>query len=424
MLLSYSFENFGPFKDRAHFSMLPGTRMNRYRDNEVEFDRGFRVSKSAVVVGENGGGKTTIAKSMKQLQQLISTANKTLRVSKNTINANLQENYPVTKQCYELEALILVETTDQAPPVETTDQASYYIYHFILELNGFGIVKEYLGRRLIGKTKEELLYHVKTDYKRDADSKVVTAMATGTLNPKYFTASDSLKESIQKFQMGIVLNRVAGFCPEVIVPFIKWITDCLVIKCTEFADLSVYSDLNFADTDEQTLDIIQSQEFFDLFRLVDPTILQIKVDPKEPYKATKIIRMDENGQKYSIQLIEESTGIREFFCWAEQLWKIINENKTLFADEIDRVLNPVLAAKLVAYINNSEHHGQFIFTTHNALHLNFRDFRKEQMWIVSKSHVPLSSELYSIADFDGVRYNNKTLYKQYLNGYFGGIGNG
>lgn len=395
MLLNYSVTNYGGFKDTATLSMVPGVEMQRYEDNEVDFGNDIKVLKSAVIVGENGGGKTTLARSMRTLQDLVSASNKVLKAQYGTVNANLQHLYPAASQKYELEAVIEIN-------------GEIYVYHFLLELDGEGIVQEFLFRRKSTSKKEELIYS--TDRK-----------AGIRLNLKHFPDAKKFVKSIQDFPMGTVLSRVGVFGQEVVTPFIEWMANSLVVKCTEFADLSIYSAL---EADEQTLTIIQSEGFAELFRLADSSIVRIEIDKKDPYRATKVIRMDEKGEEYGIPLIAESTGIREFFCWSEQIWKILYENKTVFADEVDRVLNPVLASRLIAYVNNSKHKGQFIFTTHNALHLNFDDFRKEQMWIVSKGEEPLTSELYSIADFRGIRYSNKHLYEAYLNGFLGGIEHG
>ena len=395
MLLNYSVTNYGGFKDTATLSMVPGVEMQRYEDNEVDFGNDIKVLKSAVIVGENGGGKTTLARSMRTLQDLVSASNKVLKAQYGTVNANLQHLYPAASQKYELEAVIEIN-------------GEIYVYHFLLELDGEGIVQEFLFRRKSTSKKEELIYS--TDRK-----------AGIRLNLKHFPDAKKFVKRIQDFPMGTVLSRVGVFGQEVVTPFIEWMANSLVVKCTEFADLSIYSAL---EADEQTLTIIQSEGFAELFRLADSSIVRIEIDKKDPYRATKVIRMDENGEEYGIPLIAESTGIREFFCWSEQIWKILYENKTVFADEVDRVLNPVLASRLIAYVNNSTHKGQFIFTTHNALHLNFDDFRKEQMWIVSKGKEPLTAELYSIAEFgNNIRYNNKHLYEAYLSGFLGGIGN-
>lgn len=92
----------------------------------------------------------------------------------------------------------------------------------------------------------------------------------------------------------------------------------------------------------------------------------------------------------------------------------------VFADEMDRVLNPILSDRVIAYINGMEHRGQFVFSTHNVLHLNLKTYMKEQIYFITKSKDELTSELYSPADFPEVRYENTKIYEFYMKGILGG----
>ena len=38
------------------------------------------------------------------------------------------------------------------------------------------------------------------------------------------------------------------------------------------------------------------------------------------------------------ELQQDSTGVREFFAWAVQIFRVVYENRVVFADEMDRVL--------------------------------------------------------------------------------------
>ena len=98
----------------------------------------------------------------------------------------------------------------------------------------------------------------------------------------------------------------------------------------------------------------------------------------------------------------------------------VYENKVVFADEMDRVLNPILSDRVIAYINGMEHRGQFVFSTHNVLHLNLKTYMKEQIYFITKSKDELTSELYSLADFPEVRYENTKIYEFYMKGILGG----
>ena len=113
------------------------------------------------------------------------------------------------------------------------------------------------------------------------------------------------------------------------------------------------------------------------------SICGIEVDKDKPYGKSLIIRKDSEGNEIRRELQQDSTGVREFFAWAVQIYRVINQNRVIFADEMDRVLNPILSDRVIAYINGAEHHGQFIFSTHNVLHLDLRTYMKEQIYIFS-----------------------------------------
>ena len=149
-------------------------------------------------------------------------------------------------------------------------------------------------------------------------------------------------------------------------------------------------------------------------------VCSIDVDKDRPYGKTLIIRKDADGHEIRRELQQDSTGVREFFAWSVQIYRVIYENRVVFADEMDRVLNPILSDRVVAFVNGAEHHGQFIFSTHNVLHLDLKNYMKEQIYFVTKSKDSLTSELYSLADFPDVRYENTKVYEFYMKGILGG----
>ena len=104
--------------------------------------------------------------------------------------------------------------------------------------------------------------------------------------------------------------------------------------------------------------------------MVDYSICGIELDREKPYSKTIIIRKDENSNLFRRELQMDSTGVREFFAWAVHIFRVVYENKIVFADEMDRVLNPILSDRVIAFVNGAEHNGQFIFSTHNVLHLD------------------------------------------------------
>lgn len=171
---------------------------------------------------------------------------------------------------------------------------------------------------------------------------------------------------------------------------------------------------------EADIDIIKDSRYLEIFRMVDYSICGIDVEMDKPYSKTLVVRKNAEAKLFKRELAQDSTGVREFFAWAVQIFRVVYENKIVFADEMDRVLNPILSDRVIAYINGMEHRGQFIFSTHNVLHLNLKTYMKEQIYFVTKSKDHLTSEMYSLADFPEVRYETTKVYEFYMKGILGG----
>ncbi len=138
------------------------------------------------------------------------------------------------------------------------------------------------------------------------------------------------------------------------------------------------------------------------------------------FSKTLIVRQKRDGGTFARELAQDSSGVREFFAWAVQIFRVVYENKTVFADEMDRVLNPVLSDRVISFICGKTHYGQFIFTTHNILHLDLKNYMKEQIYFITKDVETLDSELYSLADFPEIRYETTKIYEFYMKGILGG----
>ena len=155
--------------------------------------------------------------------------------------------------------------------------------------------------------------------------------------------------------------------------------------------------------------------------MIDYSICGLQVNEENPYTKSIILRKDKNGIVFQRELQMDSTGVREFLIWAIEIFRVVYEDRIVFADEMDRVLNPVLSDRVVSFITGSEHKGQFVFSTHNVLHLDLKTYMKEQIYFVTKDRDSLTSELYSLADFPEVRYETTKIYEFYMKGILGGI---
>ena len=198
--------------------------------------------------------------------------------------------------------------------------------------------------------------------------------------------------------------------------FVNWINNSLIVESKRY-NYNLYKDIQ---NEEDDLRILKDSRFLDIVKMVDYSICEIEIDEERPFSKSRIIRKSADGRSFSRDLDMDSAGVSEFFAWAVQLFRVVYENKTVFADEMDRVINPILSERMVAFVNGSRHTGQFIFSSHNVLHLDLKNYMKEQIYFVTKNREDLNSELYSLADFPEIRYETTKIYEFYMKGILGG----
>lgn len=220
-----------------------------------------------------------------------------------------------------------------------------------------------------------------------------------------FLAGDSI---------GLLVSKFALLGDKDALAAVEWMTEKLY---PESLTSDMTDDVIRQDAD---MHILEEQRYLEIFRMVDYSICGIELDREKPYSKTVIIRKGENGKDFRRELQMDSTGVREFFAWAVHIFRVVYENKVVFADEMDRVLNPILSDRVLAFVNGAEHKGQFIFTTHNVLHLDLKRYMKEQIYFVTKNREQLTSEMYSLSDFPEVRYEITKIYEFYMKGILGG----
>ena len=389
MLIYYRFNNFCSFNRESEFSMNAptGKVKKRFPDNYVETAEGFDVLKSAVIVGENAGGKSNFINSLKYLKSLFVTNSqvKSVRPYVNAASLN-DEKSPVQK--FEL--------------CFRADNGKVYVYY--LHLNESGIVYEEL--QTLKKRNAIASSLFKAEKQFDGFWSISAKETSG------------LRKRMDKFlsgeSIGLLVSKFALLGDEDALEVIGWMTEKLYPE-------SLTSDMR-DDVIKQDADmhILEDERYLEIFRMVDYSICGIELDKEKPYSKTIIIRKDDNGNYFRRELQMDSTGVREFFAWAVHIFRVVYENKVVFADEMDRVLNPILSDRVIAFVNGAEHNGQFIFSTHNVLHLDLKTYVKEQIYFVTKNREQLTSEIYSLADFPEVRYETTKIYEFYMKGILGG----
>ncbi len=411
MILNYKFGNFMSFRENVEFSMMaPKTKVkNRFPDNYIASDVGIDVLKTAVVVGENAGGKSNFVRSLSYLQSFFMET-ETPKAYRNVVNTNnIQDFCPQkskTSQFFDIEVFM--------------KENILYLYH--LEVDFVGIVKEALYFKNQVKNRYKKIFSMeREDYAVECDrnkrGSEVRAKYLLDVPESENEIEKSLEKAVnQKTALGLTITKLAMLGNEHAIAFTDWIKNSLCPE-TNIINYDIYKSMK---NEEDDLRILHDPRYLDIFRMIDYSIIELKVDEEKPFSKTIVIRQKKDGSTFARELAHDSSGVCEFFAWAVQIFKVVYENKIVFADEMDRVLNPVLSDRVISFICGKKHFGQFIFTTHNVLHLDLKNYMKEQIYFITKNIETLESELYSLADFPEIRYETTKIYEFYMKGILGG----
>jgi AAA15 family ATPase/GTPase len=99
-----------------------------------------------------------------------------------------------------------------------------------------------------------------------------------------------------------------------------------------------------------------------------------------------------------------------------------SSRKVYVVDELDRSLHTLLTRSLIeSYLNccSASSRAQFIFTTHDALLMDQRLLRRDEIWVTERKSDG-SSDLFSFGEYKDARKDND-IRKSYLQGRLGGV---
>lgn len=118
---------------------------------------------------------------------------------------------------------------------------------------------------------------------------------------------------------------------------------------------------------------------------------------------------------------EESSGTQRYFALSGPLFDVLENGRTLFVDELDSSLHPLLVRYIVELFHNPQINtkgAQLIFNTHDTTLMDGSLFRRDQIWFVEKDRQGCS-HLYPLLDYSPRK--DEALGKGYLLGRYGAI---
>ena len=411
MIKTFTFRNFLSFKDEMKFSLEREINDDSHKDSFFKI-QDVELLKSAVVYGANASGKSSFSKAFVFFHNFIVTS-----------YANALNNRIPTVP------FLLNSKTENEPSlfeVELITKEKKYIYGF--EVSQEKVLSEWLHQYPQKKILFDRIGNEINSNKRHFKE------ATAALEKQ--TRSNVLFLSLIAANNGTVSNDI--------IEEIKKIN----VYPAENRDLILnYGFTHYEKYQSEILNFLQEadfniEEFLFEQKEMDRNEFENSFPPEMPRQlidlattggskfvhrkvSTVHIKYDENGSAIGKVpfnfMAQESGGTKQMFGFAALFLDALKEGKTLFIDELDSSLHPVLCRFIVQAFNSKKKNpknAQLIFTTHDVSLLDSEILRRDQIFFIEKDKYG-ASNLFSLSDL-GER-KDLSYSKRYFEGRYGAL---
>ena len=270
LLLEYTFKNFHSFGGEAHFSLRATEDIRKnFPDNYIHGN--LDVLRSAVMVGENAGGKSNFMKSLSYLKSLFrenSFIESSLKHICDTYNDGEETTIDKTEQSFSISALI--------------DGCEY---RYELEIDCLGIKHELfvlkrseenialtdtVGQIQLKNRGDKPLIELKYELGVDRDENIIDKRISAALQSSEDAEHDGL--NITKF-------AILGVKPA--VAFIKWMNDTLCVNV--YPDGEYYS-ASRRITKEDLRILENKKNFLPILQMADSSIVDLSWTPERLFQ--------------------------------------------------------------------------------------------------------------------------------------------
>lgn len=405
MLLTFSFKNFGPFKDECLFDMRAVEAYKEHPSHLIELARNKHALKVAVVYGANASGKSQFIQayrcfarmallSFQRTQPLLRPADSELRMP--SMCARLYRPYMLDEGEGDIELEALFEAED-----------GQYQYGFCF--NDREIAQEWL-------------YFYKSGTERRTPTTILERSGPA---PTDVSLGSTVRVECQKY-----LENLAPDC--LALSYFEHLKlNNSVFQRTMQQILSVQPNINamdmhqhryvsrhlFGDVDDEEL----REGLLSMLRKIDISIHGFEVErhgEDDDYQRVFTMHRGIDGREYRLPIELESDGTQKIIALYGSIQRAIDSGQCLMVDELDADLHPLLLKMIVNHFHKQDGKAQLIFTAHDVSLLNRRTLRRDQVWFTDREEGDYSS-LHSLSEY---RVRKDAAYDSaYLGGVFGAI---
>lgn len=413
MLIEFRVSNFKSIREEQVFSLVASSDKKSCEENVIKRDellgmKGLRYLKGAAVYGANASGKSTLVQALQFMAEYVKNC-----------ATDMKPDQPTGRNPFRLD-----NTSAQEPTTfEVTFVANKVRYQYGVSLNDVEVIEEYLIAYPKGSAQK--WFH----RGGEGDDEWATS--------SYFKGHTGLQEKTRKNALFLSVGAVWNH-PQ-LTPVYEWFSGQLKflgLSCFEFLSPTFTLD-RIAQNDEDKGRIWKLMQAADLglrgvmiedlvtpaeqFRQEHPDL--VVPDNVENVKELLSLLFEHHvgNEKFYIEHAEESAGTRRFFSMVGPWLDILANGYTVFVDEIDTSLHPILTREILKMLFSDEFNpngAQVVFTTHNPTLLDQNLIRRDQVWFTEKDQ-KAATHLYPLTDYSPRQ--GEALAKGYLAGRYGAI---
>ncbi len=385
MLVQFMLKNVLSFKEETVLDM---TAINAYKEHQcnlidhVTKEKYLRV---AAIYGANASGKSNFYMAMSYFQRIIWESLDNVKNDKATAIKKYYHPFSFDGEEGNSEFQIVLILGD-------------YEYKYGFEYNSDCIAAEWLYRKNL-QTKRTSRIFERTTKKVDFGSCVRKEC-------------EAYKEQIPVETLVLTFFNKLKLKTDVFRNVFSRVMDTLVVPIDFWEDIGLLKDFlpELIDNNKSAL--------VEFLSAIDTGIKDITYDDSE--KEIKFItyHQGKDGVLHPLDLYFESEGTIKSIMLFIYARAAILHNKSIFVDELNVKLHPLLLKFIIDLFYENESQAQLIYTTHDTTLMDKKFFRRDQIWFVQKDEFGYS-ELSALSDFK-VR-SDASFEKDYLAGVYGGI---
>lgn len=418
MLIQFSVSNYRSMKKKQIFSMVSNSGHELQDTNTISFHNNkLELLRSAAIYGPNASGKTNLIEALKTMEKIV------LRSAKGQRGDEL----PVTPYLFDS------QTQKQPVEFEVIFISDDVRYQYGFAATSKQIIEEWLFAYPKGRSQnwiERKFNPEKQEYEWGKMDKLVGAKSLwqAATRPNALFLSTAIQ--LNNTQLQPVFDWFDNVLR--IIPIGDLSPGFTIRQCeSHHSRQNIIDFLNIADFAISDLEITSEKINVEQFLEDLPTKIRDELEGRlnsNPEDLDikqfdiKTVHKGINGDKFLLDIKEESSGTQKFFAFAGPWLDVLQKGYVLIVDELNDNLHPHMVKFLVQMFHNSAvntKNAQLIFTTHETSILNQDVFRRDQIWFTEKDEYNATT-LYPLSDFKP-RKDVENLEKSYLQGRYGAL---